>query len=152
MKDYPDGKDITEQLGDMIKTLSAVTFPERDSIIEKLQIIHNELVEVYCDSILSEYGFSVLKRLIRVKVKLKKSQANDESLPVISSSILTLRDILKKNEVNYCLWLDCYQHLPRKSTSPPVLTSPLVLISIILILIMVGIGWIGGAFSPALHR
>ncbi|WP_235424019.1 hypothetical protein [Citrobacter koseri] len=148
MKDYPNGEDIIEQLGDMIKMLATVTFPERDSIIEKLQIIHNELVEVYCDSILSEYGFSVLKRTIRVKVKLKKSQPNDESLPVISSSILTLRDILKKNRENFWLWVDCYQNLPPKSIAP----LDLMVIILILILILVGIGWIGGVFSPALHR
>jgi hypothetical protein len=40
VKDYPNEDDITEQLGDMIKTLSTVTFPERDCIIENLQTIH----------------------------------------------------------------------------------------------------------------
>lgn len=135
MKDYPNEDDITEQLGDMIKTLSTVTFPERDSIIEKLQIIHDELVEEYCDSVLSGDGFAVLKRLIRVKVKLKKSQTNDESLSVISSSILTLRDLIKKNEALFWLWVECDQHIHRMKS-----IGPLVLV-IILILILVGIDY-----------
>ncbi|CAI2031066.1 Uncharacterised protein [Serratia fonticola] len=143
MKTYPNEDDITEQLGNMIKTLTTITFSERDGIVEKLQIMHDGLVEEYCDSVLSDDGFVILKKLIRVKLRLKKSQTNDESLTVISSSILTLRELIKKNEALFWLWVECDQRLHMMKSFFP------LVMAITLTLIVVGVVWVGGGFSPA---
>lgn len=109
MKDYPNEDDITEQLGDMIKTLSAVTFPERDRIVEKLTILHVDILEEYDWWTMAEDGFDILKQLLKAKLRLKKSQTNDESLIVISSSIQTLRTLLSENEKYVGMLIKCDQ-------------------------------------------
>lgn len=98
MKDYPNEDDITEQLGDMITPLSAATFPERDIIVEKLTKLHSDMLEEYDWWTFTDDAFEILKQLLKAKLRLKKTQTNDESLIVISSSVQTLRTLLLKNK------------------------------------------------------
>ncbi|MCU6244022.1 hypothetical protein [Enterobacter asburiae] len=141
MKDYPNEDDITEQLGDMIKPLSAATFPERDNIVEMLTKLHSNMLEEYDWWTFTDDAFNILKLLLKAKLRLKKTQTNDESLIVISSSVQTLRTLLLENKKYVYMLIRCDQtyHIMRGA----------LFLAPVIILVMVTGWFLSHYFPPA---
>lgn len=139
MNSYED--DITAQLGDMIIPLSAATFPERDNIVEKLTKLHSDMLEEYDWWTFTDDAFDILKQLIKAKLRLKKTQTNDESLIVISSSAQTIRTLLLKNKEYVGVLMKCDQISN--------IMIPALWLASILILVIVTV-WLLAYFFPHL--
>ncbi|WP_235424018.1 hypothetical protein [Citrobacter koseri] len=141
MKNYPNEDDITEQLGDMIKPLSAVTFQERDNIVDMLTKLHRNMLEEYDWWTFTDDAFNILKLLLKAKLRLKKTQTNDESLIVISSSVQTLRTLLLENKKYVDMLMRCDQ------TS--LIMSGVLWLAPLIIMVM-GVAWFWAHyFTPA---
>ncbi|EFL2148266.1 hypothetical protein AM531_003672 [Escherichia coli] len=99
METYPNPDDIRENTADILKALTVDNIPERYGFTEELASLENCISDdEYCNMEFYETGYALLKALLRTRQRLKRTDPAHPLLPLISSSVETLRAQLKENE------------------------------------------------------
>lgn len=99
MKTWVNSDDICEDTRNIIKSLSTPEFGEfgdvRESIISLKECIDEEEYDFY---VFSDAAFTLLKTLLKIRIKLRKADPGHHSIPALTLAVDDIRKQLKLNE------------------------------------------------------
>ncbi|MFU9516344.1 hypothetical protein ACNA4V_24555 [Klebsiella pneumoniae] len=100
MKTWIDSDDICKNTRDVLSVLSAPDHKEFKELNDIIMLVEQCIDDEEYDFVLfSSTTFSLLKSLLKIRLKLRKSDPNNTLIPTLSLVIDEIRKQLKLNEV-----------------------------------------------------